>query len=113
MSGKIKLKKRLGLSKDSRYKDYCEWYIEVTDEDTHKVISCSPKVTELSGVLKQIIEHEINNDNQRKRNGDAGLKAFDFIYSLLLPLRKDQQTRVLNKLKRYLSTNGTSGQGRL
>lgn len=119
MSGRIRKKQRWGIGHTTGAKDYCEWYLEVTDEDTGSRVSVSPKIDELSNILKQIVEHEVRNDKEpdrtsnRKRNGDAELKVFDFAYSLLLPLRKDQQIRILSKLKLHLSGDGILKQGRL
>ena len=105
MSGAIKLESRLGKSKDPRYESYPEWYFIVTDEDNIRKVKVSPKYDELGNILKQIIEHEIRNDKERKRNGDAELKAFALAFSLLSPLDKKVQNRVISKLNLHLQLN--------
>lgn len=69
MSGEIEVKVRAGKSKDTRYDEYTEWYLEITGEDGTK-ISISPSFPDLRKMLRDIALHEFRVDATRTRNKD-------------------------------------------
>lgn len=69
MSGKIDVLVRAGKSKDPKYSQYCEWYLEVEGEDGVKT-KLSPTFPEMRRILKKILIHEYRNDATRFRRPD-------------------------------------------
>jgi hypothetical protein len=69
MSGKIDVCVRKGRSKDPRYENYCEWYLEVEGEDGLKT-KLSPPFSEMRRIIKEILIHEYRNDATRFRRPD-------------------------------------------
>lgn len=89
MTGKVKVKVKLGYSKDERYigpsgtrdDGYPFWYLEITGgEDVDKqgncigkisTVSLTPSWTQLKTLIKDIKVHEIRVDLNRERKNDA------------------------------------------
>lgn len=73
MSGHMEIKIRPGLSKDPRYDNYLEWYLEVMGEDGKKT-KLSPGFPVIRKMLVDILTHEYRNDATRDRNPDFNKK---------------------------------------
>lgn len=69
VSGKIDVSVRAGKSKDPKYSQYCEWYLEVEGEDG-VTTTLSPPFSDMRRILKEILIHEYRNDATRFRRPD-------------------------------------------
>ena len=73
MSGQLIFKTRHGRSRDPRYYQYIEWYMEVVGEDGVKT-RLSPTYNEFSEFIRQVLIHEFRNDATRKRKKELAVK---------------------------------------
>jgi hypothetical protein len=107
MSGKIKVKVRLGKSKNSRYSYYPEWYLEVEGEDGIKT-TLSPTFEEMIMAIRDILIHERKVDMTRERKPDFErwkqklLQTIKEVESMKIDLRFDdyiylQQKKLKNQ----------------
>ena len=73
MSGKLIFRTRRGRSRDPRYEQYIEWYMEIEGEDGVKT-RLSPTFPEFASFIRQILIHEFRNDATRKRRAELAKK---------------------------------------
>lgn len=102
MSGKLIFRTRRGRSRDPRYREYLEWYMEVIDENGHVKARCSPTYDEFAAFIRKVLVHEYRNDATRMRKQELGIK-----YRKLLGGLSQMKIDMANIPYKYYAANMT------